>query len=149
MKVNQISVDNYRQDRLYPKVVLATARVLMESDEVSPVTILLKMGNLTLDGYHGWRRGCIPYLERVFHGSLPKASRILRIIGFHVHDLKMVLYQHEYKQNGKNKLLKFSKSNEANIEKRYCRHYTWNRSPEKKQEIIDQGLSYSEATRRK
>ena len=149
MKTNQITVDNYRQDRLYPKVVLATARVLMESDEVSPVTILLKMGNLTPDGYDGWRRGRIPYLERVFQGSLPKANRILRIIGFHVHDLKMVPYQHEYKQNGKNKRLKFSKSGEANIEKRYCRHYKWNRSPEKKQEIIAQGLSYSQAARRK
>ncbi len=146
--MNKLTVETYRMDRFYPKVVMATAQVLTESDEVSPVAILLKMGNLTPRDYNAWRRGDIPYLEKVFQGSLPKANRILRIVGFHMHDLNMVPFQQEYKQKGKNTLLRFSKSGEANIEERYCRHYRWNRSPEEKQEIIEQGLQYSDVSRR-
>lgn len=41
------TVANYRQDKLYPKVVRATAELLRDSDEVSPVAILLQIGNLT------------------------------------------------------------------------------------------------------
>ena len=146
--MRKVTVDAYRMGRLYPKVVRATARVLTDSDEVSPVAILLKMGNLTATDHDAWRRGKVPYLERVFQGSLPKANRILRIIGFHMHDLNMVVLQREYRQKGKNTLLRFSKSGEPNIEKRYCRHYRWNRSPEKKREIIEDGLSESNILRR-
>jgi len=139
--MRNVTVDTYRMDRLYPKVVRATACVLTESDEVSPVAILMKMGNLTATDHDAWRRGRVPYLEGVFQGSLVKANRILRIIGFHMHDLNMVAFQCEYRQKGKNALLRFSKSGEPNIEKRYCRHYRWNRSPEKKREVIEDGLS--------
>ena len=120
--MREVTVDTYRMERLYPKVVRATARVLTESDEVSPVAILLKMGNLIATDHDAWRRGQVPYLERVFQGSLAKASRILRIIGFHMHDLNMVAFQREYRQKGKNAFLRFSKSGEPNIEKRYCRN---------------------------
>jgi hypothetical protein len=135
-KMKNVSVATYRKDILYPKVVKATARILNTSDEISPLTILLQMGNLEPKGHDAWRRGQVPYLERVFQGSLSKANRILRIIGFHAHDLNMIPSQHKYLQKGKRNILRFSKTGDLNIEKAYARHYKWNQSQEKKQQLI-------------
>ncbi len=139
--MKKVSVGTYRKDTLYPKVVKATARLLNTSDEISPVAILLQMGNLEHKRHDAWCRGQVPYLERVFQGSLSKAKRILRIIGFHAHDLNMVPSQHTYRQKGKNNILRFSKAGDQNIEKAYTRHYKWNQSQEKKQQLVERTLS--------
>lgn len=139
--MKKVTVANYRQDPLYPKVVRATAELLQHSDEISPVAILLQIGNLTPKDHEAWLLGHIPYLERAFQGSLSKAGRYLRIIGFHVHDLNMAPRQHTYRQKGKKRLLRFSRSNDPNIEKAYARHYRWNQSQEKKQALIERTLS--------
>ena len=139
--MKKVSVGTYRTDTLYPKVVKATAILLKASDEISPVAILLQMGNLEHQGHDAWCRGQVPYLERVFQGSLSKANRILRIIGFHAHDLNMVPSQHNYRQKGKNNILRFSKTGDQNIEKAYARHYNWSQSREKKQQLIESTLS--------
>jgi hypothetical protein len=73
--------------------VRAVAKLLARADVVAPSDILIEMGNLSKKNYEAWRKGQVPYLERVFEGSLSKANRILRIIGFHVHDLNMVSRQ--------------------------------------------------------
>jgi len=88
--MKQVTVHTYRQDTYYPRVVRAVATILARSDVVAPVDVLLEMGNLTPQNYEAWYRGHVPSLERVFAGSLSKANRILRLIGFHVHDLDMV-----------------------------------------------------------
>jgi len=99
--MKKVTVRTYRKDTLYPKVVRATAELLKESDEISPVAILMKIGNLTHKDYDSWLHGRLPYLERAFQGSLSKANRYLRIIGFHAHDLNMIPNQHTYRQIGK------------------------------------------------
>lgn len=139
--MKKVIVGTYRKDTLYPKVVRATAELLKESDEVSPVAILMKIGNLTPQDHEAWRRGRIPYLERAFQGSLSKAARYLRIIGFHAHDLNMVPHHHTYRQTGKKRILRFSRSNDPNVEKSYARHFRWNQSPEKKQMMVEKTLS--------
>lgn len=120
-------------------MVRAVARVLSKSDVVAPVDVLIEMGNLSKQNHDSWRTGKVPYLERVFEGNLSKANRILRIIGFHVHDLNMVPRNTHYQQwgKGKSRALRFSKSGDKKIEEAYVRHYFWNQSPEKKQEIIE------------
>ena len=123
-KVKKVSVGTYKKDTLYPKVVRATARILKTSDEISPVAVFLQMGNLDAKAHDAWCSGEIPYLERAFQGSLSKANRILRIIGFHAHDLCMVPSQHTYRQKGKKIVLRFSKSGHSNLEKAYTRHFT-------------------------
>jgi len=139
--MKKVTVGTYQKDKLYPKVVRATAELLRESDEISPVTVLMKIGNLTPQDYDAWRRGRIPYLERAFQGSLSKANRYLRIIGFHAHDLNMVPTQHAYRQTGKKRILRFSRSHDPNVEKSYARHFRWNQSHEKKQKLIERTLS--------
>lgn len=142
--MKKVTIGTYRKDTLYPKVVRATASLLQKSDEISPVDVLIEIGNLKPSDYDAWRNGRIPYLERVFQGSLSKANRYLRIIGFHAHDLNMIASQHTYKQIGKRRVLRFSRSDDKNIEKSYSRHFKWNQSPEKKQKYIKRILSEHE-----
>jgi len=137
--MKRVTVTTYRKDKYYPRVVRAVALVLTKSDAIAPVDILIEMGNLTKKNHDAWQQGKVPYLERVFEGSLSKANRILRIIGFHAHDLNMVPHITQYYQKGKGKKhqLRFSKSGDRKIEEAYSKNYHWNQSPEMKQEIID------------
>ena len=137
--MKKVSVTKYRTDKYYPRIVRAIAKVLSKSDVVAPIEVLIEMGNLSEKNHDAWKKGQIPYLERVFEGSLSKANRILRIIGFHAHDLNMVPRHTHYHQwgKGKKRALRFSKSGDKKIEEAYARHYLWNQSPEKKQEIIE------------
>ena len=140
--MKHITVNTYRKDKYYPRVVRAVERILARADVVALSDILIEMGNLSRKNYEAWRKGQIPYLERVFEGSLSKANRILRIIGFYTHDLNMVLRQTTYHQwgNGKNRILRFSKSGDPNIEKVYSSHYIWNQSQEKKLKVINEAM---------
>ena len=108
--MNKITLENYKNDTLYPKVVKAVGLLLQDRNEITTVDILLKMGNLLPRDYENWRRGKTPYLEKVFQGNLSKAGRILRIINFHMHDLNMIKYNKPIKvMNGK-RILKYSKT---------------------------------------
>ncbi len=136
------TVNIYRKNKYYPRFVRAIAAVLLKSDEVAPVEVLIEMGNLTKNYHDAWRKGQVPYLERVFEGNLSKANRILRIVGFHDHDhdhdLNMVPKNKHYHQWGKCKkrVLRFSKSGDRNIEKAYSRHYLWNQSTKKSRLLL-------------
>ncbi len=55
--MNTVTVGTYRKDTLYPKVVRAVATLLMDSDEIAPVSVLMQVGNLAPRDYDGWRRG--------------------------------------------------------------------------------------------
>jgi len=140
--MKHITVNTYRKDKYYPRVVRAVGRILARADIVTPSDILIEMGNLSKKNYEAWRKGQVPYLERLFEGSLSKANRILSIIGFYTHDLNMVPRQTAYHQwgNGKNRILRFCKSGDPDIEKAYSRHYIWNQSQEKKLKVINEAM---------
>jgi hypothetical protein len=142
-----VTVDNFREDKYYPSVVRAVAKILSRSNVVAPVDVLLEMGNLTKQNVEAWRHGKVPYLEYVIDGNLSKATRILRIIGFHVHDLSMVPQRTVYRQLGRsrNRVLLFTKSGIKRLEEAYCRHYVWNQSQEKKQQVVDRVVAEYEA----
>ncbi len=141
--MKQVTLNTYKKDKYYPRVVRAIARILAKSDVVAPVEVLMEMGNLSKQNYDAWRNGNVPYLERVFEGSLSKANRILRIIAFHVHDLNMVPKNSTYLKTGKGKKysLRFSKSGDKKVEEAYSKHYYWNQSQDKKQQVINQAKS--------
>ncbi len=140
--MKKVTVSTYRKDKYHPRVVRAFARVLAITNVVAPVDVFIEMGNLSKKNYDFWRQGKVPYLERVIEGNLSKINRILRIIGFHAHDLDMVSSVTHYRQSGKgkNRPLRFSKSGGKNIEAAYSTHYRWNQSDEKKQAVINRDL---------
>ena len=101
------------------------SEILTEKEVVTPLEVFVHMQLLTRDDLEGWRRGRIPYLERVIHCNLAKASRILRILRFHAHDLNLKPSSTVYlrKAAGKKLPLRFSKTGDPKLEAAYACHF--------------------------
>ena len=122
---------NYRQDPYYPPIVRVVESLLRERGFVAPVELFIRMNLLSPESAEDWRRGQISYLERVIRCNLSKASRILRILRMHAHDLDLKPSLTVYKRwtKGSRPLLRFSKTGDHNVEEAYARHFV---SPRKK-----------------
>ena len=114
------TVNNYREFPDYPKIVAAVARILSRQRFVAPVELFVEMNLLPAADLERWKRGQIPILERVIRCNLARAGRILRLLRFHAHDLKLkpsiTVYQHRGHR------LRFSRSGEPKIEEAYSTH---------------------------
>ena len=121
-----VSVATCRDDPLYPRIERAVAAILEKGKVVAPVDVLIGMNLLTPQRLEGWRRGRIPYLEQVIDCNLTRLSRLLRILRFHVHDLKLVPSTTVYVCQGKKRQrLRFTKTGDAKLEKIYATHFIW------------------------
>ncbi len=141
--MKNVTLKNYKKDSLYPKVVKASALALKRHNEFTAVEIMIQMGNIIPKDLVRWENGEVPYLERIFQGSLSKANRILRIFNFHAHDLNMIRTE---KRINTRKKRRFTKSGDAGLEKRYAICYKWNQSDEKKgiyiQKVLEKYTNY-------
>ena len=121
-----VSVATYRNDPLYPRIASAVAAILEKGKIVTPVEVLIGMDLLTPEHLEAWRRGRIPYLEQVIDCNLTRLSRLLRILRFHVHDLKLVSSETVYVCYGnRRQRLRFTKTGDAKLEQAYARHFIW------------------------
>ena len=120
-------VDTFRDDPLFPRIERATSLILAKSKVVAPVDVLIGMDLLTKEKLEDWRRGRLPYLERVISGNLSRLSRLLRILRFHAHDLHLVPSVTTYYWMGKGpkERLRFSKTGNPRVEEAYSRHFVW------------------------
>jgi hypothetical protein len=123
--LKKITLANYRQDRHYARIVKATEDLLREKGFVAPVDLFIRMALLSRESVEDWRRGRIPYLERLICCNLSKASRILRILQMHAHDLDLKPVPTVYKRwtKGPRTLLWFSKTGDRHVEAAYARHF--------------------------
>ena len=121
------SVATYRSDALYPRIVKAVAEILSRSKFVAPVDVLVRMQLLPAERLEDWRRGRVPYLEKVVGCNLSRLSRLLRNLRFHAHDLKLVPSLTVYCRWGKGpkQKLRFTKSGDPRLEESYSRHFVW------------------------
>jgi hypothetical protein len=89
--------------------------------------VLVKTDILAPRNLENWRFGRVPYLEHVVRGRLSRSSQILRILGFHCHDLNLVPSHTAYVKWGKGPRmpLRFTKTGEERLEKIYARHFAW------------------------
>ncbi len=87
--LKKITVANYLQDPYYAPIMKAVEGLLREKGFVAPLELFIRMDLLSPESVENWRRGRIPYLERVIRCNLGKASRILRILRMHAHDLDL------------------------------------------------------------
>ena len=87
----------------------------------------MTMDLLSSDDLEAWRRGRVPYLEQVIQGNLTRLSRLLRIVRFHVHDLKLVPVETVYQRRGKGpkQRLRFTKTGNNRLEQAYVTHFIW------------------------
>jgi hypothetical protein len=123
--VKKVTLDNYKKDRYYPKVINAVDQLLSSEKYVTPIQVFQSMGLLEEKDIESWRKGQVPYLERVIGCNLHKASRILRILRFVAHNLnlKPSITVYKRKVRGGKVLLRFTKSNDQNLEEAYARHF--------------------------
>jgi hypothetical protein len=123
--MKKVTLDNYKEDKYYPKVVKAVDRVLSSEKYVTPIGVFRSMGLLEQKDIESWRKGQVPYLERVIGCNLHKASRILRILRFCAHDLnlKPSMTVYNRKVRGKKIPLRFTKFNDQKLEEAYARHF--------------------------
>jgi len=139
-----VTVANYREDRLYPRIERAVAAILQRGKVVAPVDVLVEMGLLAPEHLNDWRRGKVPYLERVIRCNLAKLSRVLRILRFHVHDLRLVPLMTVYMRWGKGPRLRlrFTKTGDPKLEEAYARHFVWpGKSPFRFRAVTDSDRS--------
>jgi hypothetical protein len=124
-KMKKITVENYRDDKYYPKVVQAFEAILAAGDVVAPIEVFVHLGLLSKADVESWRFGRVSYLEKVIHCNLAKASRILRLLRLHAHDLNMPPFHTAYVKWGKGNRspLRFSKTGEPKLEEAYSRHF--------------------------
>ena len=124
--MKKVTLENYKLDKYYLKIVNAMAQILKSNKIVTPINIFEKIGLLSKQNIDKWRKGDIKYLEQVLFCNLNKASRIIRIIRFHAHDLNLKPTINVYKRKtnkGKLEILQFSKSGVKKIEEAYSRHF--------------------------
>lgn len=124
----KVSLHEYKQEPMYPKIVNAVSQLLKEKKIVSPVELFSVLKLIDDKQIEDWRFGRIPYFEKAIKCNLTKASRILQILRYHVHDLDMIPSATVYKKLGKGPktILRFSKTGEKNIEEAYSRHFLRN-----------------------
>lgn len=123
--MKKLSAENYRGDKYYPKVVRAVSAILVSGQVVTPVDVFVYLEQLSKEDLESWRLGRVPYLEKVIRCNLSKASRILRLLRLHAHDLNLRPSQTAYVKWGKGARtpLRFSKTGDPNIEEAYSRHF--------------------------
>ena len=112
---------------MYPKIVRATASILARGNVVAPVDVLVRMRVIDPRRLEDWRRGRVPYLERVIQGNLTRLLRLLRVLRFHAHDLNLVPSWTAYVRWGKGpkQRLRFTKTGEPKLEQVYATHFVW------------------------
>lgn len=123
--MKQITVENYRSDKYYPRVVRAVDSILARGDFVSPIEVFVEMGLLSVESVAEWREGRLPFLERGIQCNLSAASRILRLLRMHAHDLNLTTSETAYvrRTRGGRLRLRFTKSGDLKAEEAYARHF--------------------------
>jgi hypothetical protein len=115
----------YREDPLYPRIARAVEAILQRGKVVAPVDVIVGMGLLTRDHLEDWRRGRVPYPEKVIDCNLARLSRLLRVLRFHAHDLNLKPSWTAYVRWGKGpkQRLRFTKTSDPRIEEAYATHF--------------------------
>lgn len=126
--------------KLKHKVHSIVSSTLKEKIYISPVELLMKIGELSAKDYEAWRFGRVPYLEKVCKTNLSKLSFIMKELRAYAVENHLRSSWTAYNQlgvKGKKIPLRFSKSGDAVIEEAYATHYVVNTKKEER----DSGLS--------
>lgn len=118
---------------LHKKALQATDPLLEEKGYICFVDIFMKLGYLDAGDYEKWRRGQIPYLEKVIKVNLKKIQFVLKSVKANCERGKLKASKTIYKTWGKGskKSLRFSKSGASNIEQLYSTHWLRPKKEEK------------------
>lgn len=112
------------QAKIRREIAAVGRAVVARNGYVSPIDALLATGWLRPEKVEDWRRGRVPYLERVVVASLPKISTAMRIFRSWVESEGLRPSETVYVSWTRDRhRLRFSKSGDPNIERAYCTHW--------------------------
>jgi hypothetical protein len=131
----------YRHDPLYVRVASATEAILRRGRVVTPVEVLIAMSLLTREHLEDWRRGRIPYLERVINCNLPRLARLLRILRFHAGEIHLKPSFTAYMRwgRGPKSRLRFTKTGDPGLEEAYATHFVGRGSEPLQRSVLAEG----------
>ncbi len=106
------------------RVAAAASAALDRNRFVAPIDVLAGLGWLHAEHAEAWRRGRVPYLERVTVASLGKLSRALRILrrwaelgGLQPRETVYISWTRSRHR------LRFTKTGDENLERAYRTHW--------------------------
>ena len=139
----KVAATGYRQDPLYARIASATQDVSRRGPVVTPVDVLITMGLLTRERLENWRRGRVPYLERVINCNLARLARVLRILRFQAEELGLKPSFTVYMRWGKGPKarLRFTKTGDPNLEEAYATHFVGRRTEPLSRPVSEEGAS--------
>jgi hypothetical protein len=106
------------------RVAKAAEAALVKTGFVTPVDVLLGLGWLTPADVENWRRGRVPYLERVTKAGLGKLSTAMRALQRWARGRGLRPSQTDYRSWTRPRTaLRFSKSGNPHIEQAYRTHW--------------------------
>lgn len=112
-------------EELKKKVNKAAQSILNKKNFIAPVDVLIVVGILSNKDYEDWRRGRVPFLERVCNINISKLSLVMKELRDFARKGNLRPSKTVYKKWGKgNKIfLQFSKSGSPKIEEAYSTHF--------------------------
>ncbi len=114
--------------RVEKKIRQYCMELMEEKGYISPVDILLKTEYLAKADYERWRLGQVAYLEKVCKANLSKLSRVNKILRKVAMERNLNPSWTAYMKYGKGpkQVLRFSKTNNVQIERACATHYVRN-----------------------
>lgn len=133
---------NDNQKRLKQRALQAAEEALYKKQYVSPIDVFVGMKWLQPVHVEDWRKGRIPYLERVIQGNLNKISFCMKCFRAWAKEkgLKPSPSVYLARTNGPKRELRFSVSGDPQIEDSYRTHYISPILSEIKQKKIQEKL---------
>lgn len=114
----------YMKEEKITRIRNSMDKQIEEKGFATVVDTFIDIGILEKLHYEKWRKGQVLYLEKVCKVNLNKLSEIIKEIYKYSKELDLKERFTFYKKYGKGKVkLRFSKSGQDNIEKRYATHF--------------------------
>jgi hypothetical protein len=117
-------MNSRNQAKLRREIATAGTAAVARNGYVTAIDALLATGWLRPERVEDWRRGRVPYLERVMVAGLPKISTAMRIFrswaeseGLRPSETTYVSWTRDRRR------LRFSRSGDPNIERAYRTHW--------------------------
>jgi hypothetical protein len=117
-------VNPQNQAKLWRAIATAGGAAIAKNGYVTAIDVLVGVGWLLPAKVEDWRRGRVPYLERVTVASLPKISTAMKVFRSWAKDAGLrpseTVYVSWTRDRGR---LRFSKSGDPDIERAYRTHW--------------------------
>jgi hypothetical protein len=111
-------------ENLERRVLAAANAALARNKFVAPIDVLTGLGWLRHEQAEAWRRGRVPYLERVTEANLGKLSKALRILQGWAENTGLQPRETVYVSWTPNRhRLRFTKTGDENLERAYRTHW--------------------------